>query len=87
MKIQRQSIATRRPPTGGPEEAATAAVAAQIPTTSVCWRFGKTGSSSPSEVGTMAAACYAAGRSWAALRQTRTARSGGLASARARVPA
>jgi len=39
-------------------------------------------------VGAMGAVCYAAGRGWAALRQTRTARSGGLASTRARrVPA
>jgi zinc/manganese transport system permease protein len=39
-------------------------------------------------VGAMGAVCYAAGRGWAALRQTRTVRSGGLASTRARrVPA
>jgi len=41
-------------------------------------------------VGAMGAVCYAAGRGWAALRQTRMARSrsGGLARARARrVPA
>jgi zinc/manganese transport system permease protein len=39
-------------------------------------------------VGAIGAACYATGRGWAALRQTRMARSGGLASARARrIPA
>jgi ABC-type Mn2+/Zn2+ transport system permease subunit len=39
-------------------------------------------------VGAMGAVCYAAGRGWTALRQTRTTRSGGLASTRARrVPA
>jgi zinc/manganese transport system permease protein len=38
-------------------------------------------------VGAIGAACYAAGRGWSALQQTRMARSGGLASARAdRVP-
>src|SRR5215469_589661 len=38
-------------------------------------------------VGAIGAACYAAGRGWAALRQTRMARSGGLASTRdGRVP-
>ena len=55
-KIQRQSMPTSSPPTGGPAVAATAATPAQIPTTIACCRFGNAGYSRPSEVGTTSAA-------------------------------
>ncbi len=55
-KIQRHESVTSRPPNGAPDDAATAATPAQAPTTRLCWRAGKVGSSRPSEAGTMLAA-------------------------------
>ena len=42
-KIQRQSMPTSSPPTGGPAVAATAATPAQTPTTIACCRLGNAG--------------------------------------------
>ena len=50
-KIHRHESVTSRPPSGAPDDAATAATPAQAPTTRLCWRAGKVGSSRPSEAG------------------------------------
>src|ERR1700760_3645973 len=46
-KIQRQLSSTSRPPTGGPDDPATAATPAQMPTTGGGWRLGDDGESRP----------------------------------------
>src|SRR6202012_5896720 len=55
-KIQRQLASTSRPPTGGPDDPATAATPAQMPTTVACCRLGNDGYSRPRDVGTIIAA-------------------------------